>query len=102
MVFETHACDHTWKKDLQQCALAEALSLFIPPFPIAMELFSANTRFTHEMDEKGLCWGDWSGERVRVVAFQLLYKPSEPSLSGPWSLLGAAFRPRAIEGLFIS
>jgi len=85
LVFETHACDHTWKKDLQQCALAKALSLFIPPFPSAMGLFSVSTRFTQEMEEKGLGWGkgDWIGERVRVVAFQLLYKPSEPSLSRP-------------------
>lgn len=55
--------------------------------------FPGSTRFTQEMEEKGPDWrgegegegegGDRGGEWVRVVAFQLLYKPSEPSLSRP-------------------
>lgn len=39
LVFEMYACDHTWKKDLQQWALAGGLWLFIPSFPKAIGLF---------------------------------------------------------------
>lgn len=48
-----------------------------------MGLFSASTRFTQEMEEKGPGWGKGDCIGVRVVAFELLYKPSEPSLSRP-------------------
>lgn len=97
LVFETHACDHTWKKDLQQCALAKALSLFIPPFPSAMGLFfffSASTRFTQEMEEKGPGPGKRGtglGSGWGRQLFSFFTSQVNPHYQDPWSLVSATF-----------
>ena len=43
--------------------------------------------------------GAWGGERVRVVAFQLLYKPSEPSLSRPLVISERCVQARYNRGI---
>lgn len=43
--------------------------------------------------------GDWGGERGRVVAFQLLYKPSEPSLSRPLVISECCFQTQCNRGI---
>lgn len=107
LVFERHACDHTWNKDLQQWALAKALSLFIPPFPIAMGRFFFFFQAAHDLLRRwkkrvGLVGKrvDWGG--CGLLLFSSLTSQVNPYYSGPWSLVTAAFRAFAIEGLFIS
>lgn len=67
-----------------------------------MGLFSASTRFTQEMEEKGPGWGegglDWgAGEGGCFSA--LFTSPVNPHYPGPWSLASPAFRASAIEGV---
>lgn len=105
LVFETHACDHTWKKDLQQWALAEALSLFIPPFPSAMGLFFSEHTIYSGDGRKGAGLGKRGtgvGSGGGWLLFSSFTSQVNPHYPGPWSLVSAAFRPSAIEGLFIS
>lgn len=106
LVFETHACDHTWKKDLQQCALAKALSLFIRPFPSAMGLFFFIKRTIYSGDgRKGAGLGKGGtglGSGWGWLLFSSFTSQVNPHYLGPWSLESTVFRTSAIEGVFIS
>lgn len=83
LVFEMYACDHTWKKDLQQWALAGGLWLFIPSFPKAIGLFffREHTIYLGAGRKGADLQRVTGGEGWGWGAFQILFKPSEPSLS---------------------
>ncbi len=88
LVFEMYACDHTWKKDLQQWALAGGLWLFIPSFPKAIGLFFQGAHdLLKSWKKRG--WsakGDWRRGMGVGVLFRFFSSQVNPHYPGLQSL----------------